>query len=82
MNVALAPPVMRQKKTAEKKCQFSAEIQLHSALIPEFATRRVLSEYHSHIPGSFLELDGVSGSVSYSIRYCESSLLNLSEKRC
>ena len=58
---------------------FGQNFQLRSALISDIATRwevspiwacsarRVLSEYHSHTPGSFLELDpspldGVSGS--------------------
>ena len=60
---------------------FCQNFQLQSALIPDFATRwevppiwacsarRVLSEYHSHTPGSFLEfdpLDEVSG--------CENSI--------
>ena len=55
---------------SRKKCHFRAEIyKFQSALISELATRweispiwacsahRVLSEYTSHTPGSFLELD-------------------------
>ena len=63
LNGVLAPP------SCEKTQFFFQNFQLQSALTPEFATRwevppiwacsawRVLSEYHSHTPGSFLELD-------------------------
>ena len=63
LNGVLAPP------SCEKTQFFFQNFQLQTPLTPEFATRwevppiwacsarRVLSEYHSRTPGSFLEFD-------------------------